>query len=58
MEGLHVALEDSIEVGVFKVDQIGNGGESLTHVFYADDVMFLVNVSIQYQQYCKNPYFF
>ncbi|KAJ0616170.1 hypothetical protein HanIR_Chr02g0087561 [Helianthus annuus] len=39
MEGLHVALEDSIEAGVFKGGQIHNGGESLSHLFYAYDAM-------------------
>lgn len=39
MEGLHVAIEDTIGEGIFKWVKLGRGDLYLLHFFYADDVI-------------------
>lgn len=41
MEGLHIAMEDTKEVGLFSGVQVGGDNFCITHLFYADDVIFL-----------------
>lgn len=41
MEGLHVAMEDVVEQGLFRGARVGEEGYSLTHLFYADDALFM-----------------
>ncbi|KAL7598123.1 hypothetical protein Lser_V15G21490 [Lactuca serriola] len=41
MEGLHVAIEDDVNKCVFRGALIGDGGFVVSHIFYADDTLFL-----------------
>ncbi|GJT61670.1 putative RNA-directed DNA polymerase, eukaryota, reverse transcriptase zinc-binding domain protein, partial [Tanacetum coccineum] len=41
MEGLHVAIEDAKNAGLFHGLRIGNDCLHLSHLLYADDVMFM-----------------
>nr|GEW82667.1 putative RNA-directed DNA polymerase, eukaryota, reverse transcriptase zinc-binding domain protein [Tanacetum cinerariifolium] len=41
MEGLHVAMEDAIESNFFQGLRIGNDEVSISHLLYADDVLFM-----------------
>ncbi|KAJ9553519.1 hypothetical protein OSB04_017564 [Centaurea solstitialis] len=40
VEGLHIMVEEAIEKGLFKGIKVGNGGVILSHLQYADDVVF------------------
>ncbi|KAJ9535890.1 LOW QUALITY PROTEIN: hypothetical protein OSB04_un000946 [Centaurea solstitialis] len=40
-EGLHVAMLEALEKGVFKGVQLPNGGPTVSHLQYADDAIFL-----------------
>ncbi|GJT52544.1 RNA-directed DNA polymerase, eukaryota [Tanacetum coccineum] len=40
-EGLHVAMEDAIAHGLFRGSQIGYNQLHVSHLFYADDALFL-----------------
>ncbi|GJX69127.1 hypothetical protein Tco_0304854 [Tanacetum coccineum] len=40
-EGLHVAMEDAIAHGLFRGAQIGYNQLHVSHLFYADDALFL-----------------
>ncbi|KAJ9556398.1 hypothetical protein OSB04_011012 [Centaurea solstitialis] len=39
-EGLHIMVEEAIDKGLFKGLKVGNGGVVLSHLQYADDVIF------------------
>ncbi|KAJ9567283.1 hypothetical protein OSB04_003249 [Centaurea solstitialis] len=39
-EGLHIMVEEAIGRGLFKGLKVGNGGVVLSHLQYADDVLF------------------
>ena len=41
IEGLNVALEAARDKGIFKGVKLPNGGPILTHLFYADDALFV-----------------
>nr|GEU53339.1 RNA-directed DNA polymerase, eukaryota, reverse transcriptase zinc-binding domain protein [Tanacetum cinerariifolium] len=41
MEGLHVAMEDVVEHGIFLDIRVGPGEACISHLFYADDAMFM-----------------
>nr|KAJ0210922.1 hypothetical protein LSAT_V11C400217930 [Lactuca sativa] len=41
MEGINVALEAARDKGIFKGIQIPNNGPILSHLFYADDALFV-----------------
>ncbi|GJR05549.1 RNA-directed DNA polymerase, eukaryota [Tanacetum coccineum] len=41
MEGLHIAMEDAIEHDIFRDIRVGPGEAHISHVFYADDAMFM-----------------
>ncbi|GJS89195.1 RNA-directed DNA polymerase, eukaryota [Tanacetum coccineum] len=41
MEGLHVAMEDAIASNFFQGLKIGNDELSISHLLYADDVLFM-----------------
>ncbi|KAJ9548105.1 hypothetical protein OSB04_020648 [Centaurea solstitialis] len=40
-EGLHVAMTEAVEKGVFTGVQLPNGGPIVSHLLYADDVIFI-----------------
>lgn len=46
-EGLHVALESAKEKGVFNGIQLPHCGPTISHLQYADDVMFLGSWSLE-----------
>ncbi|KAJ9562034.1 hypothetical protein OSB04_007194 [Centaurea solstitialis] len=39
-KGMHVMVEEAIKKGLFKGLKVGNGGVTLSHLQYADDVVF------------------
>ncbi|KAI3509571.1 hypothetical protein L1887_24947 [Cichorium endivia] len=41
MEGLNVALQEARDKGLFKGLQLPNGGPCVSHLFYADDALFV-----------------
>lgn len=41
MEGLHVAMEDPINQGLFRVISVGANNIMISHLFYTDDTLFL-----------------
>ncbi|GJS46330.1 RNA-directed DNA polymerase, eukaryota, reverse transcriptase zinc-binding domain protein [Tanacetum coccineum] len=41
MEGLNVAMKDAVQHGLFRSAQIGNHDVKISHLFYADDAMFM-----------------
>lgn len=41
MEGLNIAMKEAIDNGIFRGIQIANEGSVLSHLFYADDALFL-----------------
>lgn len=41
MEVLNVALKEVVPHGIFRGAVIGDGGLVLSHLFYADDALFL-----------------
>lgn len=41
MEGLNVALKSACDKWIFKGIQILGNGPTLSHLFYADDVLFI-----------------
>lgn len=41
MEGLNVALKSAGEINIFKGIKIPNGGPIISHMFYADDAIFV-----------------
>ncbi|PWA87122.1 RNA-directed DNA polymerase, eukaryota [Artemisia annua] len=41
MEGLHVAIEGAVSAGLYRGIKVGDASLHLTHLFYADDVIFL-----------------
>ncbi|GJY28735.1 RNA-directed DNA polymerase, partial [Tanacetum coccineum] len=41
IEGLHVAMEDAVEHGIFCDIRAGLGEARISHIFYADDAMFM-----------------
>ncbi|GKA00908.1 RNA-directed DNA polymerase, eukaryota, reverse transcriptase zinc-binding domain protein [Tanacetum coccineum] len=50
MEGLHASIRKAVDVGVFKGASIGQGNLVLSHLFYADDAIFVGEWS-QYNAY-------
>nr|KAJ0221007.1 hypothetical protein LSAT_V11C200075540 [Lactuca sativa] len=46
-EGLHIAMEEGKEIGIFEGIKLPNHGPSLSHLQYADDVIFLGSWSIE-----------
>lgn len=40
-EGLHVAMEEAMELRIFKGISLPKSGPVLSHLQYADDVIFL-----------------
>ncbi|KAI3720995.1 hypothetical protein L2E82_31996 [Cichorium intybus] len=51
MEGLNVAISSACEKGIYKGLSIPNGGPTISHLFYADDAIFVGEWS---QQNIKN----
>lgn len=43
MEGLHVAIEDAVATGFFRGVLVGSNTLSISHLFYANDALVLVN---------------
>lgn len=41
MEGLHLAIEDAVNQGLFRGARVREDGFSLSYLFYADDVLFM-----------------
>ena len=41
MEGLNVALKTAVEKWIFKGVQLPNNGPTISHLFYADDALFV-----------------
>ncbi|GJW79935.1 putative RNA-directed DNA polymerase, eukaryota, reverse transcriptase zinc-binding domain protein [Tanacetum coccineum] len=39
MEGLHIALQDAIDLGLIRETKVGDLGLNISHFFYADDVV-------------------
>ncbi|GJR20209.1 putative RNA-directed DNA polymerase, eukaryota, reverse transcriptase zinc-binding domain protein [Tanacetum coccineum] len=48
MEGLHVALSDAVQSGLIRGIKFGNSDFSLSHLFYADDVVISLEWSSFY----------
>ncbi|KAL7593363.1 hypothetical protein Lser_V15G33806 [Lactuca serriola] len=46
-EGLHIAMEEGKEIGIFEGIKLPSQGPSLSHLQYADDVIFLGSWSIE-----------
>jgi len=40
MEGLHTAIQEANQIGIFKVVSLPNNGPFISHLLYADDVIF------------------
>ena len=47
MEGLHVALNRAIQSGIFKGVKIGNQQYPLSHLFFADDAIYIGEWSVE-----------
>lgn len=43
LEGLHVKIEDIVQAYLFKRAKVRRDGTSISHIFYADDVIMLEN---------------
>ncbi|GKB80311.1 RNA-directed DNA polymerase, eukaryota, reverse transcriptase zinc-binding domain protein [Tanacetum coccineum] len=43
MEGLHILIEDAVQYSRFKGVQVGNSLIIMSHLFYADDAIFMEN---------------
>lgn len=41
MEGLNIAMKEAVDKGIFRGVSIPNGDKILSHLFYADDALFL-----------------
>ena len=47
MEGLNIALKKAVENDSYKGLEVGTERKLLTHLFFADDVIFLVNLRLR-----------
>ncbi|GKA54367.1 hypothetical protein Tco_0753316 [Tanacetum coccineum] len=43
MEGLHIALQNAVSSGLIQWDSIGDSGYNISHLFYADDVVIILD---------------
>ena len=43
MEGLHVAMEDAVDAGLYSPVRLDMDGFQISHLFYADDALFMGN---------------